>query len=158
MQGAMTTLLNAAKAALSALPANLRIIGLDLGSTTIGLATADYTRQFATPRMTILRTKFQIDAKLLLDFCAAEQVGLIVLGLPLNMDGSEGRRAQSTRAFVRNLQKLTSLPIVYWDERLSTFDAEQQMMETGVARAKRNGNVDKLAAAIILQGVLDGVK
>src|SRR5438552_2034362 len=116
----MSTRLEIARAALADLPADKRILGLDLGSKTIGMATADFTLAIATPRHTITRTKFQADAKALLEFAAAEGIGLIVLGLPLNMDGTEGPRAQSTRAFARNLEKLTPLPIIYWDERLST--------------------------------------
>ena len=154
----MDTLLDIARTSFNALPQHSRIIGLDLGSTTIGIATADNTRQFATPRFTIARTKFQTDAKTLLDFCTAENIGLIVMGLPLNMDGSEGRRAQSTKAFVRNLQKLTTLPIIYWDERLSSFEAEQHMIEAGIAFSKRESQIDMRAAAIILQGVLDEVR
>jgi putative holliday junction resolvase len=157
MQGAMTSLKTAAKAAIAALPQNQRIMALDLGSTTIGIATADHTRKFATPRFTIARTKFQADAKALLEFCERENIGLIVIGLPLNMDGTEGRRAQSTRAFARNLVRLTDLPIIYWDERLSTFEAEQQMIEAGIAFSKHDEQVDMRAAAVILQGVLDGV-
>jgi putative holliday junction resolvase len=153
----MDTLLDLAKASIMALPATKRIIALDLGSATIGLATADFTRQFATPRHTIARTKFQADAKALLDFIGKEQVGLIVMGLPFNMDGSEGRRAQSTRAFVRNLQKLTALPIIYWDERLSTFEAEEQMRDAGVNYAKRQQQIDQQAAAVILQSLLDQI-
>jgi putative holliday junction resolvase len=149
----MDTLLDLAKASIMALPATKRIIALDLGSTTIGLATADFTRQFATPRHTIARTKFQADAKALLDFIGKEQVGLIVMGLPFNMDGSEGRRAQSTRA----LQKLTALPIIYWDERLSTFEAEEQMRDAGVNYAKRQQQIDQQAAAVILQSLLDQI-
>jgi putative holliday junction resolvase len=151
----MSTRLEIARAALAALPADRRILGLDLGSKTIGMATADFTLSIATPRMTISRTKFQADAKALLEFAAKEEIGLIVLGLPLNMDGTEGPRAQSTRAFVRNLEKLTSLPIIYWDERLSTAAVTRTMLEADISRAKRAENVDKLAAAYILQGLLD---
>ena len=151
----MTSRLEIARASLAALPADKRVMGLDLGTTTIGIATADYTRQIATPRYTIERTKFQADAKALLEFAAQEAIGLIVLGLPLNMDGSEGPRAQSTRAFARNLEKLTTLPIIYWDERLSTAAVERTMLEADMSRAKRAANVDKLAAAYILQGLLD---
>ena len=151
----MSTRLEIARASLAALPMNKRLMGLDLGATTIGIATADYTRQIATPRMTIARTKFQADAKALLEFAEKEQIGLIVLGLPLNMDGSEGPRVQSTRAFARNLEKLTELPIIYWDERLSTAAVTRTMLEADLSRAKRAENVDKLAAAYILQGLLD---
>ena len=143
------------RAALEALPRDKRLLGIDLGTKTIGLATSDLTRQIATPRHTIARTKFQADAKLLLDFAAVEDIGLMVIGLPLNMDGTEGPRCQSTRAFVRNLEKLTTLPIIYWDERLSTAAVNRVMLEADMSRAKRADNVDKLAAAYILQGVLD---
>ena len=151
----MSTRLDIARASLAALPGDKRILGLDLGSKTIGMATADFTLSIATPRMTITRTKFQADAKALLEFAAREEIGLIVLGLPLNMDGTEGPRAQSTRAFARNLEKLTTLPIIYWDERLSTAAVERTMLEADISRAKRAQNVDKLAAAYILQGLLD---
>ena len=151
----MVPLLDIARTHLAALPADQRVMGLDLGSTTIGIATADYTRAIATPRLTIARTKFQADAKALLEFAAKENIGLIVIGLPLNMDGSEGPRVQSTKAFVRNLEKLTKLPIIYWDERLSTAAVTRTMLEADMSRAKRAENVDKLAAAYILQGLLD---
>jgi putative Holliday junction resolvase len=151
----MSTRLDIARASLAALPADKRILGLDLGSKTIGMATADFTLSIATPRSTISRTRFQADAKALLEFAVKEDVGLIVLGLPLNMDGTEGPRAQSTRAFARNLEKLTTLPIIYWDERLSTAAVERTMLEADISRAKRDKNVDKLAAAYILQGLLD---
>ena len=151
----MHDFLGEARTAIAELSADKRLIGLDLGSTTIGVATADYTRQIATPRFTIERGKFQADAKALLEFAAKEDIGLLVLGLPLNMDGSEGPRCQSTRAFARNLSKLTKLPIIYWDERLSTAAVERTMLEADLSRAKRERNVDKLAAAFILQGLLD---
>jgi putative Holliday junction resolvase len=151
----MTTRLEIARASLAALPADKRILGLDLGTKTIGMSTADFTLSIATPRKTITRTKFQADAKALLEFAAAEGIGLMVLGLPLNMDGTEGPRAQSTRAFARNLEKLTTIPIIFWDERLSTAAVERTMLEADISRAKRADNVDKLAAAYILQGLLD---
>ncbi len=151
----MHDFLGEAHAAIDALSPDRRLMGLDLGSTTIGIATADYTRQIATPRFTIERGKFQADAKALLEFAAKEDIGLLVLGLPLNMDGTEGPRCQSTRAFARNLAKLTELPIIYWDERLSTAAVERTMLEADLSRAKREKNVDKLAAAFILQGLLD---
>ena len=151
----MHDFLGEARIAIAELSADKRLMGLDLGSTTIGIATADYTLQIATPRFTIERGKFQADAKALLEFAAKEDIGLLVLGLPLNMDGSEGPRCQSTRAFARNLAKLTKLPIIYWDERLSTAAVERTMLEADLSRAKRDKNVDKLAAAFILQGLLD---
>ena len=151
----MIDLISAAREALAALPANVRVLGLDLGDKTIGMATSDATLSIATPRYTIERSKFQADAKALLEFATKEDIGLIVLGLPLNMDGSEGPRCQSTRAFARNLAKLTQLPIIYWDERLSTAAVQRTMLEADLSRAKRDKHVDKLAAAFILQGLLD---
>jgi putative Holliday junction resolvase len=153
----MPTLIESARDALDALPPGKRILGHDLGDKTIGLATSDTTLAIATPRLTIARTKFQADARALLEFAEKEGIGLLVLGLPLNMDGSEGPRAQATRAFARNLSKLTELPIMYWDERLSTAAVERTMIEADLSRAKRDKNVDKLAAAFILQGVLDSI-
>ena len=151
----MTTLDRVGRSAIADLPANRRILGLDLGAKTIGLATADITRQIATPRHTIARAKFTQDAEALLAFALQEQIGLLVIGLPLNMDGTEGPRCQSSRAFVRNLQKLTPLPMVFWDERLSTVAVTRVMLEADLSRAKRAENVDKLAAAYILQSFLD---
>ncbi len=151
----MTTLHEAGQAALSALPDHLRILGLDLGTKTIGLATADLAGQIATPRETIARSKFTADAAALLAFAMRENIGLLVLGLPLNMDGTEGPRCQATRAFVRNLSKLTALPVVFWDERLSTVAVNRVMLQADLSRAKRAENVDKLAAAYILQSFLD---
>ena len=151
----MIDLISAAREALATLPANARVLGLDLGDKTIGMATSDATLYIATPRYTIERSKFQADAKALLEFATKEDIGLIVLGLPLNMDGSEGPRCQSTRAFARNLAKLTQLPIIYWDERLSTAAVQRTMLEADLSRAKRDKHVDKLAAAFILQGLLD---
>jgi len=151
----MTTFLEIARSSLEALPEGLRVVGLDLGTKTIGVATSDLTLSIATPRHTIERTKFQADAKALLEFCDKEGIGLIVLGMPLNMDATEGPRAQATRAFARNLSKLTEIPIIFWDERLSTAAVERTMLEADMSRAKRAGNVDKLAASFILQGLLD---
>jgi putative Holliday junction resolvase len=153
----MTSLLEAARAAIAALPHEQRVLGLDLGDKTIGLATADVSLAIATPRETIRRTKFTADARALLDFAAKEQIGLLVLGLPLNMDGTEGPRAQATRAFARNIAKLSLLPLVFWDERLSTVAVTRTMLEADLSRAKRAENVDKLAAAYILQSFLDAI-
>jgi putative holliday junction resolvase len=151
----MTTLHEAGQAALNNLKPGRRILGLDLGTKTIGLATADLEGRIGTPRETLARTKFTMDAKLLLDFVGREKIDLMVIGLPLNMDGTEGPRAQATRAFVRNLGKLTDVPIVFWDERLSTVAVNRVMLEADLSRAKRAENVDKLAAAYILQSFLD---
>ncbi|MET1415184.1 Holliday junction resolvase RuvX [Roseibium sp. HPY-6] len=140
---------------LAVLPPNTRLIGLDLGTKTIGLALSDLGRGIATPMETIRRKKFTIDAEKLLEICDAQNVGGIVLGLPLNMDGSEGPRAQATRAFARNLSQKTELPITYWDERLSTAAVTRTLLEADSSRAKRAEVVDKMAAAYILQGFLD---
>jgi len=140
---------------IAALPANKRLIGLDLGTKTIGLALSDLGRGIASPMETIRRKKFTADAEHLLDICARQEVGGIVLGLPLNMDGSEGPRAQATRAFARNLSQKTDLPITYWDERLSTAAVTRTLLEADSSRAKRADVVDKMAAAFILQGFLD---
>jgi putative Holliday junction resolvase len=154
----MTTLHAAAESALAQIKPGARLMGLDLGTKTIGVATSDLTRQIATPRLTIARKKFADDAKALLELAAAENIGLFVLGLPLNMDGTEGPRCQSTRAFQRNLAKLTDIPIVFWDERLSTVAVTRTMLEADLSRAKRAENVDKLAAAYILQSFLDAIQ
>ena len=154
----MSNLFDEARSAVAGLAASQRLLGLDLGTKTIGMATSDLTRQIATPRHTIARTKFTVDAKELLAFATQEHIGLLVLGLPLNMDGSEGPRAQATRAFARNLAKLTELPLVYWDERLSTAAVTRTMLEADLSRAKRADNVDKLAAAYILQSLLDALR
>lgn len=132
-----------------------RLMGLDLGTKTIGIAISDVTRQIATPFETIRRSKFSADASNLLALAARENVGAFILGLPINMDGSEGPRAQSTRAFARNLAKLSPLPVIFWDERLSTAAVERMLIDSDRSRAKRRRIVDKLAAAYILQGALD---
>lgn len=140
---------------LNALPRDQAIAGLDLGTKTIGLAVSDRSLQFANPRSVIRRTKFSADAAALLSGLATEEVAAIVVGLPVNMDGTEGPRAQASRAFVRNLEKLTNLPFAFWDERLSTVAAERALIEMDVSRKKRGERIDSAAAAFILQGVLD---
>lgn len=132
-----------------------RLIGLDLGTKTIGLALSDVTRAIASPLVTIKRTKFTADANELLKIANAQQAVGLVLGLPVNMDGTEGPRCQSTRSFARNLEKLTDLPIFFWDERLSTAAVQRMLIGGDVTRARRAELVDKLAAAYILQGLLD---
>ena len=132
-----------------------RLMGLDLGSKTIGVAVSDLTRQIASPLTTIRRSKFSADAAELLSLAAHENVVAFILGLPVNMDGNEGPRAQSTRAFARNLAKLSPLPLIFWDERLSTTAVERMLVESNRSRARRAEIVDKLAAAYILQGALD---
>jgi len=137
------------------LPAGTRLAGLDLGTKTIGVALSDLGFRIATPFTTIRRTKFGADAQALLALCAKEKVGGLVLGLPVNMNGTEGPRAQATRAFARNLAALTELPIAFWDERLSTAAAERAMLEADLSRAKRAERIDAAAAGFILQGALD---
>lgn len=141
------------------LPARLgggrTLAGLDLGDKTIGVAVSDRGLSFAHPRPVILRKKFSIDAARVLALLQKDNVGAIVLGLPVNMDGSEGPRAQKSRAFARNMAPLSDLPFVLWDERLSTVAAERTLIEMDFSRAKRAGKIDSAAAAFILQGVLD---
>jgi putative Holliday junction resolvase len=144
--------------AITGLPPNAPVIGLDLGSKTIGVAISDTTLRIASPIETIARKKFTDDARRLMAIAAERRAGLFVLGLPLNMDGSEGPRAQSTRAFARNLGKLTPLPIVFWDERLTTAAVERMLIEADTSRARRAEIIDKLAAAYILQSALDSLK
>jgi putative pre-16S rRNA nuclease len=137
------------------LPPRGVLIGLDLGSKTIGVATSDADRKIATGVETIARTNFSADAKRVLALAGERDCVGFVLGLPLNMDGSEGPRAQSARAFARNLGKLTPLPIALWDERLSTVAVERELIEADVSRKKRAAVIDQHAAAFILQGALD---
>ena len=131
------------------------LIGLDLGTKTIGVAVCDPDRKLATGVTTIARKTFTADAKVLLALAAERAVVGYVLGLPINMDGSEGPRAQSTRAFARNFAKLTELPIALWDERLSTAAVERGLIEADMSRKKRAEVIDQHAAAFILQGALD---
>ena len=135
-----------------------RLLGLDLGSKTVGLALSDVTRSVATPYDTVRRTKFTEDAKLIEEAIEKNDVGAIVIGLPLNLDGSEGRRAQSTRAFARNLAARIAVPIVFWDERLSTAAVERHLIEADASRKRRAEVIDRMAAAYILQGALDRLK
>ncbi len=144
--------------AVDSIPADKRLMGLDLGAKTIGVATSDRTRMIATPVETIARRKFTQDAERLLAIIAAENIGVIVLGLPVNMDGSEGPRCQSTRSFARNFARLSSVPIVFWDERLSTAAVERMLIQADASRAKRAEVIDKLAAAWILQAALDSLR
>ena len=137
------------------LPARGPLIGLDLGTKTIGVASSDPDRRLAAGVTTIARTKFSADARRLLALAAERNACGFVLGLPVNMDGSEGPRAQSTRAFARNFAKLTELPIALWDERLSTAAVERGLIEADMSRNKRKEVIDQHAAAYILQGALD---
>ena len=140
---------------LAALPQGRALAGLDLGDKTIGVAISDLRRRVATPVTVIRRVKFTPDAAALLALLAERDVAGIVFGLPLNMDGSVGPRVQTTQAFARNLEKLTQLPITYWDERLSTVAAERALLEADASRKRRAEVIDKVAAGYILQGALD---
>lgn len=134
---------------------NRALMGLDLGDRTIGVAVSDTFRRIASPLRTLKRGKFAADAAILLDLVAERRIGGLVFGLPRNMDGSEGPRCQSTRAFGRNLARLTPLPIGFWDERLSTVAAERALLEADTSRKRRARVIDQVAAAYILQGMLD---
>jgi putative Holliday junction resolvase len=136
----------------------LRFLGLDLGEKTIGLALSDTSRSVATPMETLRRSKFTADAERVEKIAAEQNVGAIVIGLPLNMDGSDGPSAQSARAFGRNLAARMSLPIVFWDERLSTVAVTRTLLDADASRRRRADVVDKMAAAYILQGVLDRIR
>lgn len=133
------------------------VAGLDLGTKTIGLAVSDLGLSFATPRPVLKRVKFTPDALALKAALDEARCGAIVVGLPLNMDGSEGPRAQATRAFVRNWLNLDDRPLAFWDERLSTVAAERVLIASDVSRAKRAERIDSAAAAFILQGALDRI-
>jgi putative Holliday junction resolvase len=137
------------------LPARGGLIGLDLGTKTIGVAASDPDRRVAAPVETIARRRFGLDAQRILDLGAERRTVGFVLGLPINMDGTEGPRAQSTRAFARNLAKLTDLPIALWDERLSTAAVERALIAADASRARRKAVIDQHAATYILQGALD---
>ena len=139
----------------AALPLRRGIAGLDLGTVTIGVAVSDLSLTVASPLETIARKKFTLDAARLLEIAGKRNLGGFVLGLPLNMDGSEGPRVQSTRAFARNLERLTPLPITYWDERLSTVAATRALLEADTSRKRRAEVIDHVAAGYILQGLLN---
>src|SRR5271170_1169651 len=137
------------------LPERGALIGLDLGSKTIGVAASDPERRVAVPVETITRARFALDARRILDLAAERRAAGLVLGLPINMDGSEGPRAQSTHAFARNLARLTELPIALWDERLSTVAVERALIAADLSRDRRKAVIDQHAATYILQGALD---
>jgi putative Holliday junction resolvase len=137
------------------LPARGGLLGLDLGTKTIGVAASDPDRRLATPVETVARKRFSDDAGRLFGLATERRTAGFVLGLPINMDGSEGPRAQASRAFARNFAKLTELPIALWDERLSTAAVERALIEADVSRDRRKAVIDQHAAAYILQGVLD---
>lgn len=142
----------------AALPGYAPLAGLDLGTKTIGIAVSDAGHMIASPLETIKRTKFQADAARLLEIVTHRQIGGLVLGLPRNMDGSEGPRAQATRAFARNLTRLTEVPITFWDERLSTVAAERALLQADTSRKRRAEVIDHVAAGVILQGLLDRLR
>jgi putative holliday junction resolvase len=135
-----------------------RLIGIDAGTKTLGLALSDVNRTVASALETIWRTKFSVDVTRLFDLATTHKIGGFVLGLPANLDGSEGPRAQSTRAFARNLNTLSELPVLLWDERWSTVAAERMLIEADQSRKRRAEVIDKLAATIILQGALDRMR
>lgn len=137
------------------LPRRGALLGLDLGAKTIGVATSDPDRRLATGVETITRTNFAANARRLMMLAAERKAVGFVLGLPINMDGSEGPRAQSTRAFARNLARVAPLPIALWDERLSTAAVERDLIAADVSRARRKAVIDQHAATFILQGALD---
>ncbi|EJF87970.1 RNAse H-fold protein YqgF [Bartonella vinsonii subsp. arupensis OK-94-513] len=134
------------------------IAGLDLGKKTIGIAISDRGLTFSNPRPVLQRKKFMEDAHTLIKIFDRENVGAIIIGLPLNMNGSSGPRAQATRTFVSNMKAYTDIPFVFWDERLSTIAAERSLLEMDVSRAKRATRIDSAAAAFILQGALNRIK
>jgi putative Holliday junction resolvase len=142
----------------AACPPMQALVGLDLGEKTIGVAVSDSFRGVASPLETIRRRKFTMDAQQLLEIIEKRRIGGIILGLPLNMDGSEGPRCQSTRAFARNLARLSDLPIGFWDERLSTVAAEKALLEADTTRKRRSEVIDHVAAGYILQGALDRLR
>ena len=140
------------------LPVRGALIGLDLGTKTIGVAASDPDRRVATGVETVARSRFGADAARLLALAAERKAAGFVIGLPINMDGSEGPRAQATRAFARNMARLTELPIALWDERLSTAAVERELIAADASRAKRKAVIDQHAAIYILQGALDRLR
>lgn len=140
---------------MGALPAHSRLMGIDLGSKTIGLALSDITRKVASPLETLKRGKFKENASSLNSLCQTHNVSGLVLGMPLNMDGTEGPRCQATRAYMRNWQQFSEIPVALWDERLSTAAVTRTLLEVDASRKRRGELVDKLAATYILQGALD---
>src|SRR5262245_59300766 len=141
-----------------ALPVSARLIGLDVGTKTVGLALSDVTRTIASALATLARTKFTRDARRLLELAQEHGVGGYVVGLPINLDGSDGPRAQATRSFARGLVKLAPLPILLWDERLTTAAAERTLLHADLSRRRRAEVIDKVAATLILQSALDRLK
>jgi putative Holliday junction resolvase len=142
----------------ASLPEYRRIIGLDVGTTTIGIALSDISRMIASPMETIHRTKFSKDMERLKAIIAEHHVAGLVIGWPVNMDGSEGPRCQSTKQFARNVEAQLSLPSVMWDERMSSMAVDKAMLEADLSRQKRDKHIDKLAASYILQGALEAMR
>jgi putative Holliday junction resolvase len=142
----------------SRLQPGARLLGLDVGTKTVGLALSDVTRTIATPYETLRRAKFTADAKIIAAIVEKEGVGGLVIGMPFNLDGSEGPRAQSTRAFARNLAVHVAVPMAFWDERLSTAAVQRHLIDADASRKRRAEVVDRMAAAYILQGALDRMK
>ncbi len=142
----------------AALPPMTALMGLDLGEKTIGVAVSDRMRGVASPLETLRRKKFTLDSARLLEIIADREIGGVILGLPKNMDGTEGPRCQSTRAFARNLSRLTDVSIGFWDERLSTVAAEKALLEADTTRKRRGQVIDHVAAGYILQGALDRLR
>lgn len=157
-QPAAGTIFEDIAAFFAVLPEGRRLIGIDAGTKTLGLALSDVNRSIASPLETIRKTKFTADAARLLWLCNEHRVAGLVLGLPINLDGSEGPRAQSTRAMARNLNKMSPLPILLWDERLTTAEAERMLIAADQSRKRRAEVIDKLAATIILQNALDRMR
>ncbi len=142
----------------ASLPPMTALMGLDLGEKTIGVAVSDRMRGVASPLETVRRKKFTLDSARLLELIADREIGGLLLGLPKNMDGTEGPRCQSTRAFGRNMARLTDIPIGFWDERLSTVAAEKALLEADTTRKRRGQVIDHVAAGYILQGALDRLR
>ena len=143
---------------LNVLPSGSRILGLDVGQKTIGIAISNSALTLATPIKTIRRERLSGDARELKQIASERHVGSLVIGLPINMDGSEGARCQSVRQFVQNIEDILKLPIIFWDERLSTVAVEKNMISLDVTRLRRKKLLDQEAASFILQGALDYLK
>ncbi|EYS91934.1 YqgF family RNAse H domain-containing protein [Bartonella bacilliformis str. Heidi Mejia] len=143
---------------ISHLSSKQTIAGLDLGTKTIGIAISDISLTFSNPRPVIQRKKFTLDALTLIKIFDHENVGVVIIGLPINMDGSNGPRVQATRTFVSNIAMYTKIPFIFWDERLSTIAAQRHLLEMDVSRTKRENRIDSAAAAFILQGALDRIQ
>lgn len=142
----------------AALPRGARLLGIDVGTKTLGLALSDVSRTIATGLETIRRTKFKADAARLMELITEHRIAGLVIGMPISLDGTEGPRCQATRAFARNMAPLARLPMLLWDERLSTAAAERALLEADTSRRRRAELIDKVAATIILQNALDRMR